>query len=112
MNNFYAALAEFAYRHGQVPLQPAAAPNNVAPGNPGPDQLDAHLAEFELGARSFLGDYLLEQWAMGFLSVRTVQELAMRAAQDGCHQDTLVKLSMIGCSGTNSNCTRDLLRHF
>ena len=58
----------------------------------------------------FLGEHLLEQWSCGFVSAKSVQEIAFAATQDGLSYELINQFAKIGNTGTNSKCDRDLRR--
>ena len=57
-----------------------------------------------------LAHSLLQMWAWGSLSAKTLQKLAADAVRDGCPDSSLHKLAKLGSAGTCAgNCHRDLL---
>ena len=58
-----------------------------------------------------LASALLELWAWGVTSAKSVQRLAQAGVDDGCPSRALELLGKTGCSGRHpNNCQRDLLR--
>ena len=63
-------------------------------------------------AMGHLSYSLLQMWAWGTLSAKSLQKLAADAVRDGCPEHSLHRLSRLGGAGTSpNNCHRDLLEY-